>query len=92
VLYQKDESSKPVYAFEGAVECGGSTINWARDQLCNHSAKQQELFHNYDDLSQSVASVDDSDGVYFVPAFSGLYSPYWNEEATGYFSLLNQAP
>ena len=42
VLYQKDQFSKPVYAFEGAIECGGSTINWARDKM--------KLFTDYEDL------------------------------------------
>ena len=43
----------------------------------------KELFSNYDELTEAVKSVDNSGGVYFVPAFSGLYSPYWDESATG---------
>lgn len=42
-----------------------------------------DLFTNYNELNQLVASVKDNGGVYFVPAFSGLYSPYWNLDATG---------
>ncbi len=61
------------YALEGAVFSAGSTIQWLRDQMkiINHSSEVEDL----------ALSVEDNGGVFFVPAFSGLGSPYWDPEA-----------
>ncbi|CAD8088564.1 unnamed protein product [Paramecium primaurelia] len=74
VLYQK-ENEKPIYAFEGAVESGGQLFNWAKDKL--------QWFDNWEQLSQSTINTEDNGGVYIVPAFSGLFTPFWNFDATG---------
>lgn len=84
VLYQTNKDSKPVYCFEGAVECGGSTINWARDKMRSFSLKFIDFFNDFEDLNKKVSSVEDAGGIYFVPAFSGLFSPFWDEDASGY--------
>eukprot|EP01016_Furgasonia_blochmanni_P056389 TRINITY_DN9605_c0_g1_i2.p1 TRINITY_DN9605_c0_g1~~TRINITY_DN9605_c0_g1_i2.p1 ORF type:complete len:545 (+),score=138.61 TRINITY_DN9605_c0_g1_i2:96-1730(+) len=75
VLFQLGGSRKPVYAFEGSIECGGSSLNWARDNL--------ELFKDFDEMTTLASSVENSGGVYFVPAMSGLFTPYWNGHAKG---------
>ena len=63
----------PVYALEGSVSHSGSTIQWLRDQLqIIDSAPESETF------ARKVAS---NDGLYFVPAFAGLFAPYWRSDA-----------
>ncbi|BEP15062.1 glycerol kinase GlpK [Acidothermaceae bacterium B102] len=63
------------YALEGSVAVTGSAIQWLRDQLGILSgAAQSEAL---------AAQVDDTGGVYFVPAFSGLFAPYWRSDARG---------
>ncbi|GLS83019.1 glycerol kinase GlpK [Paraferrimonas haliotis] len=66
---------KPCYALEGAVFMAGASIQWLRDELRLLSeAKDSEYFAN---------KVDSSNGVYVVPAFTGLGAPYWNPYARG---------
>ena len=63
------------YALEGSVAVSGSAVQWLRDQLGIISGASQ---------SESLASqVPDSGGMYFVPAFSGLFAPYWRPDARG---------
>ncbi|BCK56776.1 glycerol kinase GlpK [Nocardia wallacei] len=74
VAYQFGEQ-RPVYALEGSIAVTGSAIQWLRDQLGIISGAAQ---------SESLArQVDDNGGVYFVPAFSGLFAPYWRSDARG---------
>ncbi len=63
------------YALEGSVAIGGALVQWLRDNLgmIKTSAEVEEL----------AQSVEDNGGVYMVPAFSGLYAPYWKESARG---------
>ena len=67
--------SKPVYALEGAVAYSGSVLQWLRDNL--------EMIKSASETEGIADSVPDNGGVYFVPAFAGLYSPYWREDARG---------
>ncbi|MGI5202300.1 glycerol kinase GlpK [Spirillospora sp. CA-108201] len=68
-------SEKPVYALEGSIAVTGSAVQWLRDQLGVISGAAQ---------SEALArQVDDNGGVYFVPAFSGLFAPYWRSDARG---------
>jgi glycerol kinase len=64
-----------VYALEGSIAVTGSAVQWLRDQLglIGEAAETEAL----------ATSVDDSGGVYFVPAFSGLFAPYWRSDARG---------
>ncbi|AXY00445.1 glycerol kinase [Vibrio alfacsensis] len=65
----------PTYALEGAVFMGGASIQWLRDELkLISSAKDSEYF---------ATQVDSSNGVYVVPAFTGLGAPYWDAYARG---------
>ncbi|GAA2594853.1 glycerol kinase GlpK [Actinomadura fulvescens] len=64
-----------VYALEGSIAVTGSAVQWLRDQLGIISGASQ---------SESLAAqVEDNGGVYFVPAFSGLFAPYWRSDARG---------
>jgi glycerol kinase len=74
VLYKLGDN-KPVYALEGSIAVAGSLVQWIRDNL-GLITKSSEI----EDLAKSV---DDNGGVYFVPAFSGLFAPYWRDEARG---------
>ncbi|MFT4126352.1 MAG: glycerol kinase GlpK [Gordonia sp. (in: high G+C Gram-positive bacteria)] len=65
----------PVYALEGSIAVTGSAVQWLRDQLGIISgAAQSEVL---------AGQVEDNGGVYFVPAFSGLFAPYWRSDARG---------
>ncbi|WP_433469627.1 glycerol kinase GlpK [Spirillospora sp. CA-128828] len=65
----------PVYALEGSIAVTGSAVQWLRDQLGIIAGAAQ---------SEALArQVDDNGGVYFVPAFSGLFAPYWRSDARG---------
>ncbi|MDE5644385.1 MAG: glycerol kinase GlpK [Muribaculaceae bacterium] len=66
---------KVTYALEGSIFVGGSVVQWLRDGLCciNSSSEVEEL----------AASVPGTDGVYFVPALTGLGAPYWDQYARG---------
>ncbi|MGI8700607.1 MAG: glycerol kinase GlpK, partial [Nocardioidaceae bacterium] len=64
-----------VYCLEGSIAVTGSAVQWLRDQLGIISNAEQ---------SESLArEVEDNGGVYFVPAFSGLFAPYWRSDARG---------
>ncbi len=65
----------PVYALEGSIAVTGSLIQWLRDNL--------GIIETAPDVEQLALSVDDNGGVYFVPAFSGLFAPYWRPDARG---------
>ena len=64
-----------IYALEGSIAVTGSAVQWLRDQLgVIQSASEIEALAN---------TVDDTGGAYFVPAFSGLFAPYWRSDARG---------
>ncbi|MFC4586329.1 glycerol kinase GlpK [Sphaerisporangium corydalis] len=68
-------AEKAVYALEGSIAVTGSAVQWLRDQLGIISGAAQ---------SEGLArQVEDNGGVYFVPAFSGLFAPYWRSDARG---------
>ncbi len=64
-----------VYALEGSIAITGALVQWMRDNLglISHSAEIETL----------AATVSDNGGIYFVPAFSGLFAPYWRSDARG---------
>ena len=66
---------EPHYALEGSVAVTGSLIQWLRDNL--------GLIGSAPEVEQLAATVEDNGGAYFVPAFSGLFAPYWKSEARG---------
>ena len=72
VAWQRETTQ---YALEGSVFVGGAVVQWLRDGL--------GLIRQSSDIEALAASVLDSDGVYFVPAFTGLGSPHWDPHARG---------
>jgi glycerol kinase len=71
------------YALEGSVAVTGSAIQWLRDQL--------QIISTAPDIEPLAKSVADNGGVYFVPAFSGLFAPYWRNDARGVVVGLTRA-
>lgn len=65
----------PVYALEGSIAVTGSLIQWLRDNV--------GLFSDASEVEALAREVDDNGGAYFVPAFSGLFAPYWRDDARG---------
>jgi len=74
VAYQLGD--EPVhYALEGSVAITGALVQWLRDNL--------GIIKNSPDIEKLAKEVEDNGGCYFVPAFSGLYAPYWKQDARG---------
>jgi glycerol kinase len=74
-LGYKIGSAPAVYALEGSIAVTGSLIQWLRDNL--------GLIRNAADIEDLALSVEDNGGIYFVPAFSGLFAPHWRMDARG---------
>ena len=74
IAYQR-EGSSPQYALEGSVSIAGAAVQWLRDNL--------NIINESKDVEALALSVKDNGDVYFVPAFSGLFSPHWDETARG---------
>ncbi|MGP4110835.1 glycerol kinase GlpK [Streptomyces sp. 4N509B] len=72
----------PVYALEGSIAITGALVQWMRDQMGLISAAAE-----IEDLARSV---EDNGGAYFVPAFSGLFAPYWRSDARGVIAGLTR--
>ncbi|ERM58274.1 MULTISPECIES: glycerol kinase GlpK [Vibrio] len=68
-------NGEPAYALEGAVFMGGASIQWLRDEM--------KLLAGAEDSEYFATKVDSSNGVYVVPAFTGLGAPYWDAYARG---------
>jgi glycerol kinase len=64
-----------VYALEGSIAITGALVQWLRDNL--------KLIDSAPDVEDLAKTVDDNGGIYFVPAFSGLFAPYWRSDARG---------
>jgi glycerol kinase len=64
-----------VYALEGSIAIAGALVQWLRDNL--------GLFNSAAEIEALAAQAEDNGDVYFVPAFSGLYAPHWQERARG---------
>ena len=70
------------YALEGGVAIAGALVQWVRDNL--------GIIQNSADIESLARTVNDNGGVYFVPAFSGLFAPYWKENARGVIAGLTR--
>ncbi|OZJ05484.1 hypothetical protein BZG36_01623 [Bifiguratus adelaidae] len=82
VGYQFGPTGKPTYALEGSIAVAGSAVKWIRDNL--------GLINETDEIGPLASSVEDTGGVYFVTAFSGLFAPYWRDDARGCIVGLTQ--
>ena len=69
------EGNDPQYALEGSVSIAGAAVQWLRDNL--------NIIDQSSEVESLAMSVKDNGDVYFVPAFSGLFSPHWDETARG---------
>jgi glycerol kinase len=74
-LCYKLGDSEAIYALEGSIAVTGSAVQWLRDQL--------GIIQTAADIEPLALSVEDAGGAYFVPAFSGLFAPYWRSDARG---------
>lgn len=73
---------RPVYALEGSIAVTGSLVQWMRDQM--------GLVSTAAEIETLASSVEDNGGTYFVPAFSGLFAPYWRPDARGVITGLTR--
>ena len=71
-----------VYALEGSIAITGALVQWLRDNL--------GIIKTSSEIESLALSVNDNGGVYFVPAFSGLYAPYWKDSARGVIAGLTR--
>jgi len=67
--------AKPVYALEGSIAVAGSLVQWLRDNI--------GMISSAPEIEELAAKVEANGGVYVVPAFSGLFAPYWRSDARG---------
>jgi len=74
-LGYKIGDEKAVYCLEGSIAVTGSLVQWLRDNL--------GMIKSAPEVEELAKTVDDNGGVYFVPAFSGLFAPYWRSDARG---------
>lgn len=74
-LCYKFGNEPAVYALEGSIAITGALVQWLRDNL--------KLIEKSTDVEPLARTVEDNGGIYFVPAFSGLYAPYWKSSARG---------
>jgi glycerol kinase len=73
---------RPVYCLEGSIAITGALVQWLRDNL--------GLISNAPEIEALANTVEDNGGVYFVPAFSGLFAPYWRSDARGVIAGLTR--
>jgi glycerol kinase len=74
MCYQFGEE-EPVYALEGSIAITGALVQWLRDNL--------KMIDSAPEIENLAKTVEDNGGIYFVPAFSGLFAPYWRADARG---------
>jgi glycerol kinase len=75
-------TEKPHYALEGAIAITGALVQWLRDNL--------QLIAHASEIEPLARAVSDNGDVYIVPAFSGLYAPYWRQDARGIIAGLTR--
>jgi glycerol kinase len=76
------DSQDPVYCLEGSIAVAGALVQWLRDNL--------GLIAKASDIEALAGTVEDNGGAYFVPAFSGLFAPYWRADARGVIAGLTR--
>jgi len=75
-------SQKPVYALEGSIAISGALVQWLRDNL--------RMIDTSEEIEALAATVSDTGGIFIVPAFSGLFAPYWRSDARGVIAGLTR--
>lgn len=82
VAYQFGPDATPIYALEGSIAVAGAAVKWLRDNL--------NLMDNVRETESLAEKVMTTGDVYFVPAFGGLYAPYWRKDARGVICGMTQ--
>jgi glycerol kinase len=82
VAYKLGKNKPAVYALEGAIAIAGACVQWLRDNL--------GIISSSSEVEKLASEVDGTHGCYFVPAFSGLFCPYWQDDARGIICGLTQ--
>ncbi|KAK7389507.1 hypothetical protein VNO78_24613 [Psophocarpus tetragonolobus] len=75
VAFKLGPTAPTNYALEGSVAIAGAAVQWLRDNLC--------IISSAPEIEELALQVDSTSGVYFVPAFNGLFAPWWREDARG---------
>jgi len=81
-LCYKMGDNKPIYALEGSIAITGALVQWLRDNL--------KMIKAAPEVEELAKTVEDNGGLYIVPAFSGLFAPYWKSNARGVFAGLTR--
>jgi len=79
VAYQLGKKAAAVYALEGSVAVAGAALSWLKDNI--------NLLQNASEIEPIATQAGSNGDVYFVPAFSGLYAPYWQQDARGWAKI-----
>lgn len=82
IAFKLGKEAQTYYALEGSIAIGGAGVRWLRDNF--------NIIKNSEDIETLAKTVESSHGLYFVPAFSGLYAPYWQPNARGIICGLTQ--
>lgn len=77
LAYKLGPNARTNYALEGSIAIAGAAVQWLRDGL--------GLISNASEIEELASKVDSTGGVYFVPAFNGLFAPWWRDDARGVF-------
>ncbi|XP_010244913.1 PREDICTED: glycerol kinase-like [Nelumbo nucifera] len=75
IAYKLGPSARTYYALEGSIATAGDAVQWLRDGI--------ELIESTEEVEELAGKVDNCGGCYFVPAFNGLFAPWWREDARG---------
>ncbi len=78
----RSATTRPVYCLEGSIAITGALVQWLRDNL--------KMIKTSGEVEELAATVEDNGGCYIVPAFSGLFAPYWKPDARGVFAGLTR--
>ncbi|TMM07990.1 MAG: glycerol kinase GlpK [Actinobacteria bacterium] len=81
-LGYKIGDNAPIYCLEGSIAITGALVQWLRDNL--------KMIKAAPEVEELASSVEDNGGLYIVPAFSGLFAPYWKSNARGVFAGLTR--
>lgn len=81
VAYQLGPHASPIYALEGSVAIAGAVIQWLKDNL--------GILTDVKDCETIVEQMPTDNRIVFVPAFAGLYAPYWRKDARRFINFIN---
>lgn len=83
MAYKLGPRKPTIYALEGSVAIAGAALSWLRNNLAI-----LQNFTDSEEIARQAESVNGGEDVYFVPAFTGLYAPYWQQDARGLVNII----